>query len=150
MKGKGKMSDSRIFNFGGKPYVYMNYTNEMGKNERVFQSLTGPKYSIVDKSLFSTGTGEVRARYFNNNKYKDFCYNYIRNQKTNIYEQVGIQHPNLFIDRSGNIFRNIERFPNGTISEVENYLKVNAENLPRKVSLQMGKICEFAKKILKR
>ena len=51
MKGKGKMSDSRIFNFGGKPYVYMNYTNEMGKNERVFQSLTGPKYSIVDKSF---------------------------------------------------------------------------------------------------
>ena len=85
-----------------------------------------------------------------NNKYKDFCYNYIRNPKTNVYEQVGIQYPNLFIDRSGNIFRNIERFPNGTISEVENYLKVNAENLPRKVSLQMGKICEFAKKILKR
>lgn len=71
MKGKIKMSESRIFNFSGKPYVYMNYTNEMGHNERVFQSLTGPKHSIADKSLFSTGTGEVRARYFNN-KYKDF------------------------------------------------------------------------------
>ena len=121
----------------------------MGKNERVFQSLTSPKYSIVDKSLFSTGTGEVRARYFNNNKYKDFCYSYMRNPKTNVYEQVGIHHPNPSIDKTGNIFCNIELFPNGIISEVENYLKVNTENLPQKVSLQMGKICEFAKKILK-